>query len=76
VAAFAFIFLLAAGDFVTPELVGGINGMMIGNAVATQFGMVSNWPLGAAMVFSTILVFLLALTALLAVRRAARLVRV
>jgi spermidine/putrescine transport system permease protein len=76
VAAFAFIFLLAAGDFVTPELVGGINGMMIGNAVATQFGMVSNWPLGAAMVFSTILVFLLALAALLAVRRAARLVRV
>ena len=76
VAAFIFIFLLAAGDFVTPELVGGINGMMIGNAVATQFGMVSNWPLGAAMVFSTILVFLLALAALLAARRAAGLVRV
>jgi spermidine/putrescine transport system permease protein len=75
VAAFSFIFLLSAGDFVTPELVGGINGMMIGNAVATQFGMVSNWPLGAAMVFSTILVFLLALGALLAVRRGVRLVR-
>jgi spermidine/putrescine transport system permease protein len=75
VAAFSFIFLLAAGDFVTPELVGGIGGMMIGNAVATQFGMVSNWPLGAAMVFSTILVFLLALAALLGVRRVARLVR-
>jgi spermidine/putrescine transport system permease protein len=75
VAAFSFIFLLSAGDFVTPELVGGINGMMIGNAIATQFGMVSNWPLGAAMVFSTILVFLVALGALLAVRRGARLVR-
>ena len=75
VAAGIFIFLLSAGDFVTPELVGGINGMMIGNAVATQFGMVSNWPLGAAMVFSTILVFLLALAALLAARRGARLVR-
>jgi len=49
--------------------------MMIGNAVATQFGMVSNWPLGAAMVFSTILVFLLVLAALLAARRGARLVR-
>ncbi|PYO54044.1 MAG: hypothetical protein DMD83_23095, partial [Candidatus Rokuibacteriota bacterium] len=34
------------------------------------------WPLGAAMVFSTILVFLLALAALLAARRAAGLVRV
>ena len=75
VAAFSFIFLLSAGDFVTPELVGGINGMMIGNAVATQFGMLSNWPLGAAMVFSTILVIVLALAAVLAVRRGARLVR-
>ena len=75
VAAFSFIFLLSAGDFVTPELVGGINGMMIGNAVATQFGMLSNWPLGAAMVFSTILVIVLALAAVLAVRRGVRLVR-
>jgi ABC-type spermidine/putrescine transport system permease subunit I len=48
---------------------------MIGNAVATQFGMLSNWPLGAAMVFSTILVIVLALAAVLAVRRGVRLVR-
>ena len=75
-AAFSFIFLLSAGDFVTPELVGGINGMMIGNAVATQFGMVSNWPLGAAMVFSTILVIVLALAAWLVGRRGLRLLRV
>jgi spermidine/putrescine transport system permease protein len=75
VAAFSFIFLLAAGDFVTPELVGGINGMMIGNAVATQFGMVSNWPLGAAMVFSTILVIVLALAGFLAGRRGLRFLR-
>jgi spermidine/putrescine transport system permease protein len=74
VAAFSFIFLLSAGDFVTPELVGGINGMMIGNAVATQFGMLSNWPLGAAMVFSTILVILVALGMLLVIRRGVRLV--
>lgn len=58
VVAFLFIFLLSAGDFVTPELVGGKTGMMIGNAVATQFGMVSNWPLGSAMVFTTIGMFL------------------
>ena len=75
-AAFSFIFLLSAGDFVTPELVGGINGMMIGNAVATQFGMVSNWPLGAAMVFSTILVIVLALAAWLVGQRGLRLLRV
>jgi ABC-type spermidine/putrescine transport system permease subunit II len=63
-ATFGFIFLLSSGDFVTPELVGGISGMMIGNAVATQFGMVSNWPLGAAMVFSTVLVFAVVFAAL------------
>ena len=73
--AFTFILLLAAGDFVTPELVGGIDGMMIGNAVATQFGMLSNWPLGAAMVFSTILVFVAALAALLTLRRGLRFLR-
>lgn len=54
IVSFLFIFLLAAGDFVTPQLVGGKSGMMIGNAVATQFGIVCNWPLGSAMVFSTI----------------------
>ena len=63
--AFLFIFLLATGDFVTPELVGGKDGMMIGSAVATQFGVVMNWPLGAALVVSTVLVFV-ALVALLA----------
>jgi spermidine/putrescine transport system permease protein len=59
IVAFIFICLLSAGDFVTPELVGGKTGMMIGNAVSTQFGMVSNWPLGSAMVFTTILMFIL-----------------
>jgi spermidine/putrescine transport system permease protein len=63
--AFLFIFLLATGDFVTPELVGGKNGMMIGSSIATQFGLVMNWPLGSALVVSTVLVFV-ALIALLA----------
>jgi spermidine/putrescine transport system permease protein len=75
VVAFVFIFLLSAGDFVTPALVGGKNGTMIGNAVATQFGMVSNWPLGSAMVFSTILMFLALFAVLFLVRRATRLAR-
>jgi spermidine/putrescine transport system permease protein len=50
--AFAFAFLLAAGDFVTPALVGGTQGIMIGNVIADQFrGIGSNWPLGAALAF-------------------------
>lgn len=52
--AFAFTFLLAAGDFVTPSLVGGTQGVMIGNVIAEQFrGIGSNWPLGAALAFVT-----------------------
>jgi spermidine/putrescine transport system permease protein len=59
-AAFAFTFLLAAGDFVTPSLVGGTQGVMIGNVVADQFrGIGSNWPLGAALAFVTMAVVLL-----------------
>ncbi len=59
-AAFAFSFLLAAGDFVTPALVGGTQSMMIGNVIADQFrGVGSNWPLGAALAFVTIAVVLI-----------------
>lgn len=58
--AFAFTFLLAAGDFVTPTLVGGSQSLLIGNVVADQFrGIASNWPLGAAMAFVAVSVVLL-----------------
>ena len=58
--AFAFTFLLAAGDFVTPALVGGTQGIMIGNVIADQFrGIGSNWPLGAALAFVTMVAVLL-----------------
>jgi spermidine/putrescine transport system permease protein len=56
VAAFVFIFLLSTGDFVTPELVGGTSGAMIGGSIINQFGVVFNWPLGSALAFSLILV--------------------
>ncbi len=58
--AFAFAFLLAAGDFVTPALVGGTQGIMIGNVISDQFrGIGSNWPLGAALAFVTMVAVLL-----------------
>lgn len=62
--ALAFTFLLSAGDFVTPALVGGSQSILIGSVVADQFrGVGSNWPLGAALVFimtaSVLAVFLL-----------------
>jgi spermidine/putrescine transport system permease protein len=48
VTAFSFAFLITAGDYITPMLVGGKQ-TLIGNLIAPQFGMQFNWPLGAAM---------------------------
>jgi spermidine/putrescine transport system permease protein len=52
-AAFVFCFLIAAGDYVTPLLVGG-KITMLGNLIAVQFGQHVNWPLGSAMAFSVL----------------------
>jgi spermidine/putrescine transport system permease protein len=48
-AAFAFTFIAAACDWVTPQLLGGTGDQMIGNQIAYQFGGGLNWPLGAAL---------------------------
>jgi spermidine/putrescine transport system permease protein len=53
---FAFSFVLAVGDFVTPTLVGGTSGTMVGALIASQFGLAFNWPLGAAMALILLLV--------------------
>jgi len=55
---FAFAFVLAAGDYVTPALVGGTSGLMTGNVVATQFTLAMNWPFGAALAFVLMAVIL------------------
>ncbi|MCK4419862.1 spermidine/putrescine ABC transporter [Candidatus Aerophobetes bacterium Ae_b3b] len=59
VTGFIFSFILSAGDYVTPQLVGGTTGMMIGKIIADQFGMRYNWPFGSALSYFTL--FLLAL---------------
>ena len=46
---FALAMLIAVGDFVTPAMVGGLNGTMLGSAIQSQFGISGNWPRGAAM---------------------------
>ncbi len=48
IAAALVIFIPTVGDYVTPLLVGGNNGLMISNVVQVQFGRGSNWPLGSA----------------------------
>jgi spermidine/putrescine transport system permease protein len=43
------VFIPAVGDFVTPELLGGVKTQMFGNTVYDQFGSGNNWPLGSTM---------------------------
>jgi len=44
-----FAFVLALGDFITPQMVGGPSGFTIGRVIWSQFGLAYNWPFGAAM---------------------------
>jgi spermidine/putrescine transport system permease protein len=44
-----FAFVLALGDFVTPQMVGGPSGFTFGRVIWSQFGLAYNWPFGAAM---------------------------
>ena len=47
------IFVPTIGDYVTPALVGGTDGVMIANIIQVQFARVNNWPLGAALAISS-----------------------
>jgi spermidine/putrescine transport system permease protein len=58
IAGFIFTLVLTAGDYITPALLGGSNGQMIGNSIVSQFGVASNWPLGSAITFFVMAVFL------------------
>lgn len=47
IAASLLVFIPTVGDYVTPNLVGGPKGILIGNAIQSLFGKANNWPLGA-----------------------------
>ncbi len=61
-----FTFVLASGDFLAPELVGGIEGFTYGRLVFSQFGLAFNWPLGAAL---SVLLLVVALAVISVARR-------
>lgn len=50
-----FAFVLSLGDFLAPLLLGGPSGIMISNIVVSLFGAAYNWPLGAAISLSMLL---------------------
>jgi spermidine/putrescine transport system permease protein len=49
VAAFVLMFVPTVGEYITPAMVGGPDGMMIGNLIQAMFGSMNNWPAGAAL---------------------------
>ncbi|MET4635207.1 ABC transporter permease [Kaistia defluvii] len=65
--AMSFVFVLAIGDFLTPQLVGGQSGFTFGRIIYSQFGTAFNWPFGAA------LSVILAAVVILAIRLGGRL---
>lgn len=70
------VMIPTVGDYVTPKLVGGKDGVMIANAIQAQFGKASNWPLGAALSVTTmIIVSLMAGATVLVFRALQRLAR-
>jgi spermidine/putrescine transport system permease protein len=76
ISALLIVMIPTVGDFVTPKLVGGKDGVMIANAIQAQFGKGANWPLGAALSVTTmIVVSAMAGASVLALRGLARLMR-
>jgi spermidine/putrescine transport system permease protein len=68
VVGFMLVFVLVFGDYVTPALVGGFSGTMVGSVVVQAFGGLNNWPYGAALAVTTVacaLVFLALLSLML-----------
>ena len=65
IAASLLVFIPTVGDYVTPALVGGTRGIMIGNIIQSMFGKALNWPLGAALSIISMLTVTLVVCVLL-----------
>jgi len=55
------VFIPSLGAFVTPRILGGGRNMMIGNFIDLQFGAGRNWPLGAALSVTLLVIVAVAL---------------
>lgn len=65
VAASLLVFIPTVLDYVTPAVVGGPKGLMIGNLIQLQFAKANNWPMGAALSVISLLVITLIVSAFL-----------
>jgi spermidine/putrescine transport system permease protein len=55
------VFIPSLGAYVTPRVLGGGRNMMLGNLIDLQFGQGRNWPLGAALSITLMVVVMVAL---------------
>jgi spermidine/putrescine transport system permease protein len=60
-AGFLFVFIPTVGEYVTPALVGGPQGIMFGNIIFDQFLRGLNWPQGSLMSLAMLVVILIPL---------------
>nr|WP_020039293.1 ABC transporter permease [Salipiger mucosus] len=64
------VFLMVAGDYLTPQLLGGASGITIISAINDLFGTAFDWPLGSAIAWTMLAILMLAFAAgALAIRR-------
>lgn len=56
VAGTVLVFVPMLGDYVTPTLMGGAKGLMVGSLIASEFVEGQNWSLGAAMAILLVLI--------------------
>jgi spermidine/putrescine transport system permease protein len=65
----ALVFIPAFGAFAVPDILGGTDGVMIGNVIGEQFKIARDWPFGSALsIILTILAVLFAVVAALFAR--------
>ncbi len=54
---FLFVLILSASDYVTPQLIGGTSGLLLGVQIQANFKAVGDWPQGAAISFLMLAAF-------------------
>jgi spermidine/putrescine transport system permease protein len=64
-AGIALVFLPAMGDFISASLLGGPDNLMIGNLIQDKFFAGQNWPLGAALTMTLMVLLLVCMFAYL-----------
>ena len=55
------VFVPSLGAYVTPRVLGGGKNLMLGNLIELQFGQGRNWPLGAALSLTLLVIVMFAL---------------